>query len=335
MFSNPTGLSSNAGTPATEWQSDTDWPDGYDPYTSGDAPSLLASVYVAYVANAMYNDDGNFGITTSDQTFTQELLGYAGEVPLTAAPGSTNNFEFPGTLEFGGETLYPYENPAEPGLPVGFRVPATSLIFFGADAPWNVVYDTQDTEASASALSPADGYYRISSSNATSHGSEQGYFPLVPVETVTPTTAAYPTLTGSLTLGSDVVAGLSGGGGLEDGEYVTGDGVTPGTTIASIDSLGFDAYTTDGSPTIEAIGLFGNPFVGVGESVTGPGIPSGATIASVGTFNGLFEPITLSLPATMTNTSGASLTVIVAVTLSKSCDRHREREPRRRDRQFD
>ena len=130
VFSNPTGLSSNAGTPATEWQSDTDWPDGYDPYTSGDAPSLLASVYVAYVANAMYNDDGNFGITTSDQTFTQELLGYAGEIPLTAAPGSTNNFEFPGTLEFGGETFYPYENPAEPGLPVGFRVPAASLVFW-------------------------------------------------------------------------------------------------------------------------------------------------------------------------------------------------------------
>ena len=314
VFSDPSGLSGNAGTPATEWQSDTDWPDGYDPYTSGDAASLLASVYVAYVANAMYNNDPDYGITTDDTTFTQELLGYAGEVPTEIVPGAINNFEFPSTLSGELATVYDYDNSAE-SVSSGYREPATSLIFFGADAPWNVVYDAQDTEASASALSPADGYYRISSSNATSHGSEQGYFPLVPVETVNPTTAAYPTLTGSLTLGSDVVTGLSNSSGIEVGEYLTGNGVAPGTTIASVNPFDFNAYTTAGSPMIESAGFF-EPFLAVGETVTGPGIPSGATIESFGTFNGFFQPVTLSLPATTTNTLGVTLTAITSVTLS-------------------
>ena len=88
-ISNPNGLSRNSGDPSTDWAQVMFWPGGYDPFANEAAPSDLENLYVAYVANAMYNNDDSI---TSDQTFTADLLGFAGEIPLSLTPGSTRMF---------------------------------------------------------------------------------------------------------------------------------------------------------------------------------------------------------------------------------------------------
>ena len=95
-LTNPSGLSGNAGTPASTVDQLMYWPGGFNPYApGGSSPSDLASVYVAYVANAMYNSSGEY---TTDQAFSAALLGYAGQIPDSDAPGYENDFQFPTSL---------------------------------------------------------------------------------------------------------------------------------------------------------------------------------------------------------------------------------------------
>ena len=296
-ISNPNGLAGNAGTPATDWDQVAFWPDGYDPYTDGDTPPNLAAVYVAYVANAMYNNPAMGGTTTDDNTFTQELLGHASEIPASLDPASPTDNAFPATI-------------AE-------RESATSLVFFGADAPWLDGSGDQDTNASASALSPADSFYEISSS--ANSGNAEGIFPMVPVESLpTTTAAAYPTITGSLTSGSETVTAFSSTTGLTTGEEVTGAGIQPGTTI-QVDRGGFFGSVTAGSNVVAV--LLSASGLAVGQTVTGFGILPGTTIQSITTGStGTPVSIELSKPATATNiftdVSATSLTLSAPATAS-------------------
>ncbi len=264
-LSNPDGLSSNAGSPPTDWSQVAYWPNGYDPYTNGNTPSDLAAVYVAYVANVLYNSGGSY---TDNQSFTAALIGHAGETPYSLDPGQYDSF---------GYGSWPAS--------------ASSLVFFGADAPWLDGAGAQDTNASASALSPAGSYYTISGSANDGYGqdSAEGIFPMVPVESIPTTTAAgYPTVNGTLTSGSETVSGLSSTKGLVSGEEITGTGIQPGTTI-QVGTTSFVGQTTQGSDQVYVYsGLSG---LAVGDTVTGPGFLTGATIQKVDP-NGI---ITLSI----------------------------------------
>ncbi|MHB1559941.1 MAG: beta strand repeat-containing protein [Isosphaeraceae bacterium] len=252
-LSNPGGLSSNAGSPSTDWNQVAYWPGGYDPYTNGNTPSNLAAVYVAYVANVLYNSGGSY---TDNQSFTAALLGHAGETPSSLYPGANDYFGGP-------------------------RASASSLVFFGADAPWLDGAGAQDTNASASALSPAGNYYTISGSANDGYGqdSAEGIFPMVPVESVPTTTAAnYPSVTGTLTSGSETVAGISSTQGLVSGEEVTGTGIQPGTTI-QVANTSFAGLLYNGSTSVQIFsggsGLpSGTPSPGSLPSSTRPPRPS-------------------------------------------------------------
>jgi hypothetical protein len=298
-LSNPNGLSSNAGTPSTDWSQVMLWPGGYDPFVDSPAPSDLESLYVAYVANAMYNSTGSI---TSDQTFTHDLLGFAGETPLSLTPGSTTNFQFPDTL--------------------AGREAATSLVFLGADAPWLNNGLNQDTDASASAQSPSGAFYKFSPSadDGKANDNSEGIFPVVPVEQVSPTTAnSIPAITGLLTSGSTSVTAPSSVNGLRQGELVTGNGIAPGTTIQTVGSVSFLAGISSGS---DVISYFGNTTLTVGESVSGPGIPVGTTILSVFNTSVFGGNVELSAPATMTvvgeTLTASYLTLTKPVTITGS-----------------
>jgi hypothetical protein len=147
--SNPNGVASTGISPFSGWDAAMFWPDLFDPYTQASPPSNLSNVYVAYVANAMYNAGGQFGtesfVSTNNFNFTQALLGFAGETRRSSDPGQ------------GGL-------PRNPKNLLNFRAPATSVVFLGADAPWLDGAPAQDTNDSASKLIPVGGYYTISNS---------------------------------------------------------------------------------------------------------------------------------------------------------------------------
>ena len=149
------------------------------------------------------------GTGTGDVGFTEELIGTVGQTP-------PYSFDEPGGP---GE-------PATPQLVNGEPEAGTSLIFLGA----NVGSPTTYTKADADADSPIDDDFEM-------NGGDNGYFPLVPVESVAETTASsYPTIgtttiTGSLTAGSTSIMAASSSTGLFSGESVIGTGISPGTTI--------------------------------------------------------------------------------------------------------
>ncbi len=288
-LSNPTGLSANAGTPATDWDSAMYWPDGYDPYTDAAMPSDLASVYVAFVANAMFNSGGQYGTDpsdignapssktdrgtgTGDLGFTEYLIGHLGQTP-------PYSFDEPGGP---GE-------PMTPQLSGGAPEAGTSLEFLGAttgDA--NAV-----TPAEASSESPVGDNYQFSGSSG------YGEMPVVPVEPVGATTADYQTsITGSLTSGSTVVTVPSSSSttGLYTGEYISGTGIPMGTTI-NLSSVGFISNEFAGSAVVLVSATLP---LSVGETITGTGFPSGTTIVSI--YNQLLgsEDLQLSAPAPFT-----------------------------------
>jgi hypothetical protein len=313
--SNPAGVASPGGTPSTGWDSTMFWPDAYNPYASGAAPSNLARDYVAYVANAMYNNP-TLGTTNSSAVFTHELLGFAGENPLSITPGSFSNYGFPNPAQ--GIVLF---------SGTGFREPATSLVFFGADLPWNDGGVTlndggvtlQDTNASASAASPANTYYQSSPSANDGFGPDfaEGIFPAVPVKVLPVTTASYPTISGSLTSGSTAVTVLGSTPALAAGDLVRGTGIQPGTTIQQFSRFNFAGFVFAGSTEISNV-FSPSGTLELGATVTGPGIAPGTTIQVI-----LSSPqgtnIFLSAPATVSgflSLTATSLTLSAPATVT-------------------
>ncbi len=322
-FSNATGLSANAGTPATDWYTTMAWPDGYDPFTDPAMPSDLASVYVAYVANAMFNANGQFGTDPSgigsvagdsmyrfggsgDLGFTEYLVGHLGELP-------PYSFDEPG-------------GPGEPMTPLilgGVPEDGTSLEFLGATTG----DDNSVTASDASSESPVDDSYQFSGSSG------YGEMPVVPVEPVGATTADYQTsITGSLTSGSETVTVPSGEAGLVTGEYITGTGISPGTTI-QVGSVSFSSFLNIG---IDALAVSDTVPLFVGETVTGTGFPSGTTIQAISPPGGGIEAVYLSEAATVTggeNLTATSLTLSAPATVTGTESltlSQRQRDQRRR-----
>jgi hypothetical protein len=296
-LTNPSGLSGNAGTPASTVDQLMYWPGGFNPYApGGSSPSDLASVYVAYVANAMYNSSGEY---TTDQAFSAALLGFAGQIPDSDAPGSENDFQFPTSL--------------------GAKESGTSLIFFGADEPWSSSAD-QDSTATATAASPAGGFYLFSKdSNNGGANDFQGIFPAVPVLTVPTIQESIPTLdtvsiSGTLTAGSTSVAGPSSTAGLIPGESVTGTGIAPGTTINQVGSVTFTAGVSSDNDG-DVIGVASDVQLAVGETLTGVGIPAGTTIVEIILDGDLGGNLVLSNPVAA-NPNGSETVTASFLTLS-------------------
>ncbi len=321
-ISNPTGLSGNAGTPATDWDTAMYWPDFYDPYTDAVMPSDLASVYVAFVANSMFNADGQYGSDpsdigsgpfsisargsgTGDDGFTEDLIGTVGQTP---------------PLSFAydpGEGLY-NDEPAAPDIVNGAPQAGTSVEFLGANTGDSTVITPQE----AAQDSPVDGAYQFGDISG------RGEVPVVPVEPLPVTTAAYqPTFTGSLTSGSTSVTVPDGVTGMFTGEEITGTGIAPGTTIAVSNAT----FTLELDPGAAVVLVISNgPAPVIGSTVTGDFISTGTTVQSIAFQDGNIydvqisapvasdapgnadEPITLSnvtlsAPATVTGTEGLTL----------------------------
>ncbi len=286
-ISNPNGLAGNGAEPSAGWDTEMYWPAGYDPYADADEPEGIENIYVSYVANAMFNSGGQYGTVdnpvgsftsggvrgtgTGDLGFTEELIGTVGQAP-------PYSFDEPGGP---GE-------PATPQLVDGEPETGTSLIFFGA----NVGSPTTYTKADADADSPLDNDFEM-------NGGNNGYFPLVPVESVAETTASsYPTIgtttiIGSLTAGSTSVAGTSSSTGLFSGESVVGTGISPGTTI-EVANAGFTAVLPSGSDMI-AVLVSGQVPV-IGSTVSGAYIPAGTTVTGITIQSATVYDIDLSVP---------------------------------------
>ena len=307
-ISNPTGLSINAGTPATDWFTTMSWPDSYDPFTDPAMPSNLASVYVAYVANAMFNANGQFGTDpsdigsvsadsmyrfggTGDLGFTEYLVGHLGQLPPYFFDAGGADGELP-TPE-----LLPGDAPGD----------GTSLEFLGATTgDVNSV-----TPAVASSESPVGDNYQFSGTSG------YGEMPVVPVEPVGATTADYQTsITGSLTSGSTLVtvSSSSNTARLSTGEYIAGAGIAVGTTI-KVNSVSFTLVLHPGSAVME---LFSNgPVPVVGSTVTGSYIPTGATVQTITFQSGNTYDVQISAPVASNAPGGTEETInLTSVTLS-------------------
>jgi hypothetical protein len=174
--SNPFGLTSTGASPSLGWDTAMFWPGAVNPYKESELPKTLVNTYAAYVANAMFNADGLFSaLPAPDLFFNMFLLGHAGATPLSSHPGNG----FPGSRSE--------------------KQPATSLVFLGADAPWlEGAPPLQDSNESASALSPIGGFYTISDSanDGNANDDHEGIFPLIPVERLPITTASHDKQTG-------------------------------------------------------------------------------------------------------------------------------------------
>ena len=157
------------------------WPDAYDPYLDASVPSGLADVYVSFVANAMFNSDGQYGsdhlgywVRTSDKSdrgtgsgdvgLTEDLIGTVGQTP-------PYSFDEPGGP---GEPSTPQLVDGEPGS-------RHQSDFLGA----NTGDSTVVTPVDAAHESPVDGAYQFGDIAG------RGEVPVVPVEPVGVTAEAY------------------------------------------------------------------------------------------------------------------------------------------------
>ena len=166
----------SGASPYSEWNSDILYPGG-DPNTTV-LGSSAAEDAVAWVANAMYNANGQYdpnvtGTALLDESvaFTEALIGAVGETPdyqLTF----TNGFPDP----FSGF-------PSAPEVP---REDGTSVVFLGATTGDESAY-TQDN---AIADSPLRYFYQMGNGKL-------GYFPVVPVEPLSASATTDPTSSGS------------------------------------------------------------------------------------------------------------------------------------------
>jgi len=134
----------SSGDPYSQWQNFMLWPGGNPASVVPNSNSA-----VAWVANAEYNASGSF---TDSQSFTQYLIGAAGDTPNTT---DQNNFTF---------------------------VPRSgdSYVYFGDDLPWVGSVPHDGTSGTAGSLSPIGQAYAISSDSSAQFN--EGYFPVVPVE---------------------------------------------------------------------------------------------------------------------------------------------------------
>ncbi len=287
-ISNPTGLSANAGTPAADWDTAMYWPDFYDPYTDAVMPSDLASVYVAFVANTIFNSDGQYGSDpsdighgpssiddrgsgTGDDGFTEDLIGTVGQTP---------------PLSFAYDPSQGLDNdePETPDIVNGAPQAGTSVEFLGANTGDSTVITAQE----AALDSPVGGAYQFGDITG------RGEIPVVPVEPLPVTTAAYqPTFTGSLTSGSTSVTVPGGVTGMVTGEDITGTGIAPGTTIA-VGSASFTGLLVPGSAVMELIS--NGPAPVIGSTVTGGFISIGTTVQAITSQNGNMYDVQISVP---------------------------------------
>lgn len=110
--------------------------------------------------------------------------------------------------------------------------------------------------------------------------------------------------TGVLNSGEKLVTGVTATSGtFLPGQAISGTGVAPGTTIATVEKEKIElsiAATASGTQTVSA---GAQPFA-VGQAISGTGIPSGATIVAVSG-----QTLTISAPATAT-ASGVSVSAI-------------------------
>src|SRR5262249_39043620 len=170
--------------PQAGWDTVMQWPGGIDPHQTP-IPASYATRYADYVANALYNANGQYPEYPNDSlnapvelassiAFTKSLMGFAGDIPASrrAVPATT----------------------LENGQP---RVSGSSYVFVGADLPW-VGTALQDSDGSANTLSGYPfsgglGFYRISPSadDGENQDANEGIFPLIPALSLPNTTATY------------------------------------------------------------------------------------------------------------------------------------------------
>ena len=219
----PNGTEVTGSSPYPAFTSSMIWPGG-NPATT---VNLSARDAVAFVANAMFNTNGVYGTdstkATSNSNFTASLIGLAGQTPPSSflnPDGSGNEPSAPQLSQGSGTSLGDL-----------LRQAGTSLVFYGSNTGEN----TGLTEVEASSDSPVGQFYQMGDIT------DRGLFPVAPVEPLSVTANAYPslptprTLTGTLTSGSTSVTGLSTTTGLVAvGETVTGTGIPHGATIQSL-----------------------------------------------------------------------------------------------------
>ncbi len=301
-ISNPTGVGGNGAAPTAGWDTEMYWPDGYDPYTDAVQPGQLENIYVAYVANAMFNSDGQYGTDdsdvgtvpsnsddrgtgTGDLGFTEDLIGTVGQTPP---------YSF---VEPGG----PGE-PATPQLVDGEPEAGTSLIFLGA----NVGNPTTYTKADAIADSPINNDFEM-------NGGNNGYFPLVPVESVGETTAsAYPTI-GTTEINANAVyvnaMYVDVNEPINVGQPSNWSVNLPASLNSTIQAdknifnsaiaFKLTAGTNQAAVSAQEIGS-----LAVGDGVIATGIPSGTTITSIDSSS---DTVTLSSNATQSGSQSVSI----------------------------
>jgi len=170
----PTGTEVTGSSPYPAFDSSMIWPGG-DPAT---VVNLSPDDAVAYVANAEFNTNGSFGTDPTDMpdnlAFTASLIGSVGQTPPQSFIGPDGAYDEPNTPQ-----LYPGYDPE-------VREAGTSLVFYGSNTG-----DNTSITATAASESPVGEYYQMGDITG------RGLFPVVPVEPLTTTATAYPTITGS------------------------------------------------------------------------------------------------------------------------------------------
>jgi hypothetical protein len=168
----------SGASPYAEFDSDILYPGG-DPTTTV-LGSIAAEDAVAWVANAMYNADGQYNpnlpgylLPEESLVFTSTLIGSVGETPAYQTAFPDSGF------------------PTAPEIP---RESGTSVVFFGANTGDNSAYTYSD----ASADSPIGFYYQMGTGN-------RGYFPVVPVEPLSVSSTTEPTSSGSSAIQADAI----------------------------------------------------------------------------------------------------------------------------------
>ena len=213
-IANPFGLTSTGSAPTVGWDSTMFWPDGIDPITSPlpqtpSARTAVATVYADYVANVLYNANGQFGtsLTTGSENGSEWQYN-----DLTAA-----------LLGFWPNRSQHCRDRLLPACRKSSRLP----VWCSPTLPWSDnASPSQDSDATASAASLGGAgaafppyAYHISSSadDGNNNDANEGIFSVIPVFAVPITTRTYAQQTGAS-------SSINAGAVYIDAKYIDVDG---------------------------------------------------------------------------------------------------------------
>jgi hypothetical protein len=308
-------------SPFTAWTGTLVYPGGDPSQTS----VLDPNVAIAYVANALYNTQAQYGTNSldlsDDESFTQALIGLAGQTPPASANIADITLSQPATISTtsaislmsGGVEL---QGILTAGSPVVIYVTNQSELSVGQPVTGSGI-PGGTTISSLGAISGEPGTPQPPA------GEGNIYLSLPATQT---SSGAISLMSGTVefqgivTAGSTVVTVLTNLSQLAAGQPVSGSGIGSGTTIVSAaapegtiyltlpatattsspvslmsGAVAFQGVLTAGSTMVTV--LTNLPKLAAGQPVSGSGIPSAATIESTAISPG---SIFLSQPATST-----------------------------------